>query len=196
MKIMNVRLKANLIAIVLICSTPLSANAGVPVVFFSYPMMILALVPIILIEFFLISKKISADWRPVLKGVIWGNLASTLFGFPLAWFLLLGLEAATTGMSCGPGFDTPLKAVLTTLFEAAWLCPHDAQLSWLIPSAIFINLFLAYFISIFIEYQILKYFTRFPDTLLLKRMVWRANLISYLALSGLGIAFVKAIFKI
>lgn len=129
----------------------------------------------------------------MLKGVIWGNLASTLLGFPLAWFLLLGFEVLTTGLSCGPGFDTPLNAIVTTIFEAAWLCPYDTQLSWLIPTAIFINLSLALLLSVFIEYRILRFFTKYQDARTLKKAVWRANLISYLALSLLGIAFTRVL---
>ena len=175
--------------IILVFTQPVSANAGVPVIFISFPLVLAGLIPVILIEIFFYWRVLKIEFRPLVSSTSLANLLSTLVGYPLAWGLLLGLEILTTGGSCGPGFDNALNGTLTAILEAAWLCDHATQLFWLIPVAFLLNLIIAYFISVFAEYLLIKRVTGFSDKKQLKRAVWQANLISYVFLLGTGLIY-------
>ncbi|MFP4424579.1 MAG: hypothetical protein ACLFP2_05125 [Candidatus Woesearchaeota archaeon] len=152
-----------------------SANMGIPVIFVTMPLMLLALLPIILIESLVLMRYLAKGLKRTIVPVGIANAVTTILGYPISWGLLFGIGLITTGGSCGPGFDTVGKSILTVLLEAAWLCPWEEQIYWTLPIAIIIGLLLAFFISILIEYKILKrYFKNLEP-----KPVWVANMITY-----------------
>lgn len=153
------------------------ANAGVPMIYLSYPVMLMALIPIVLFESFLCAKLMQLTIKKSILPCTVANTTSTVAGFPLAWGLLLGLESITTEFSCGPGFDTTFKSVITVIVEAAWLCPWEEQLFWMIPIAFVISLLVAFFLSLLIEFLILRKFHKNFK----KREVWKATYLSNLS---------------
>jgi hypothetical protein len=179
------------IALLLVAATPLPAlaNAGVPMIFLTFPAMLLALLPIILIESLIIQKSLNIAYKKAIipNGV--ANAVSTIAGFPLAWRLLLGLELLTTGGSCGPGFETVSNSIITAILESAWLCPWENQLYWLIPVAFINCLIVAFFISIFIEYFIMKKMLKDHKKDVIKKVTYKANIISYALLVIVNIGY-------
>ena len=184
-------MKHILITIFLIFFFPVVAyaNAGVPMIFLSYPVMILALLPIIFIEASIFKRVVPIPYKNALVSNGAANAISTLAGFPLAWGFLLVIELITTGGSCGPGFSTISESIVTVIVEAAWICPHEKQLYWLIPSAFIISLIVAFFVSLIIEYYINKRFHKEQDNGSIKKAVYLANFSSYGLLISLSLGY-------
>ncbi len=177
------------IIFVLILPVAAHANAGVPMIFLSFPIMLIALIPVIFIETSVFKRIMLVRYKQSFVSNSTANAISTIMGFPLAWGLLFGLELLTTGGSCGPGFDSIPNSIITVIVEAAWLCPHEDHLYWLIPTAFIISLFVAFFISITIEYFVNKKFHKETDKTLIRKAVFVANLSSYCLLVLIGLGF-------
>ena len=167
-----------LLLILLIAIPFVVSDAGVPVIFITLPIMSIALIPIILIESFVLRHYIKFNFKKIVFPVGIANAATVIIGYPLSWGLLLVIELITTGGGCGPGFDTIGKSILTVLLESAWLCPWEDQLYWTLPIAIIIGLVVAFFISVYVEYFIIKRFFK-KEKQKMKKAVWVANIISY-----------------
>jgi len=176
-------------AFLLIVPSIASADAGVPMIFLTFPAMLFALIPIILIEAVIISKFLKIGFKKTVVPSGIANIATTILGFPLSWGLLLCLELLTTGGGCGPGFANLGKSVITVIVESAWICPWEDQLFWLIPVAAIICFIVAFFVSVFFEYLILKRIFKNFDKLLVKKTVWIVNLTSYALLIILSLVY-------
>jgi hypothetical protein len=185
------RIKLFTITTLFVLSLPVAAhaNAGVPMIFLSFPIMLIALLPVIFIETSIFKRIVPIPYKKsfVSNGI--ANAISTIAGFPLAWGLLLAIELLTTGGSCGPGFDTISKSIITVIVEAAWLCPHEDHLYWLIPTAFIISLIVAFFISLVIEYYVNKRFHKECDKKQIRRAVYIANISSYCLLIFIGFGY-------
>lgn len=137
--------------ICLLLPSPVWAKAGVPMIFLSFPVMLVALLPIIFLEGCIYKRKLETAFKDSLSSSAAANALSTLGGFPLAWGLLLIVELITTGGRCGPGFDTLPKTIWTAIVESAWLCPWQDPLYRLIPVAFINSLVVAFFLSVSME---------------------------------------------
>lgn len=148
-------------------------------IFISFPFMLAALVPVICIEALIFSRKLAISYKKALYINALSNSASTFLGFPLAWGLLFLMELITTGFSCGPGFSTVSSSIITVIVEAAWLCPHENHLYWLIPAALIISLCVALFVSIVVEYLAVISMFKELDRPAVRRAIIVCNMISY-----------------
>lgn len=177
--------------IVLIIMMPVSvyADAGVPMIFISYPLMLCSLLPVIIIETIIFSKVTNLSYEKSIRSSGISNSVSTLAGFPLAWLLLLFIEIITTGGRCGPGFDTTQSSLITVIVEAAWLCPWEDQFYWMVPAAFIISLIAAFIISIFIEYLINRRIYKEYDRKLIRRATVYSNICSYVFLIIISIVY-------
>lgn len=173
-KLISYSIKYSVCLIIIFIPIASYADAGVPIIFLSYPLMIIALLPIIIIESYVFLKNIKTSFKESILSIVVGNIVSALVGLPLAWGMLLILEKITTDFACGPGFNTIKDSIITTIIESAWICPWDDQLYWLIPTAVIINLIIAFFISIFIEFYIGRLFLKKLN----KKLLWKATLLS------------------
>ena len=63
------------------------ADVGIPVIMATTPLMILALIPVILIESWILMKYNNRKLKKVIIPVGLGNLTTTLLGYPLLWLL-------------------------------------------------------------------------------------------------------------
>lgn len=176
---LSVKQKLWIIIIILLLPIAVYANAGVPMIFISYPVMLFSLIPIILVESGIFVKILNISFKKSMLSNSISNIVSTTAGFPLAWFFLLFIEQITTGFSCGPGFDTIQNSIITAIVEAAWLCPWEKYLYWLIPTAFMINVIIAFFISILIEYFLNKKFYPEHDKKNIRKATIYANIFSY-----------------
>lgn len=177
-------------AFIIATPVPALADAGIPMIAYTFPAMLTALLPIILVETSVIGKALDLPFKKILLPNGLANAVSTIAGFPIAWGLLFGLELLTIGGNCGPGFDTFSSGVITVILESAWLCPREGKLYWLVPVAFINCLIVAFFLSVLIEYFIMKKMLKGQDKEKVKKAAYKANTISYALLILLNIGFI------
>ena len=166
------------------------ANAPVPMIAMTFPMMWAVLLPIILIEAAVYRSLFRTSYKQAVIPSVVSNLASTLAGFPLAWVLLfivqivfwvvvMGLEkigAVSTEWANGV-----LGDVLMILFSGGWILPgaRDVTYRW-VPVGAMIGLIPAYFLTVAIEIRVLRrFFFKEIAQAEIKQAVYRANNLTY-----------------
>jgi hypothetical protein len=159
---------------------------------FSYPVILLFIIPVIAIEASYLRARLGTGWRMTLKATAKANLVTMLLGYPLAWLLFLGVELvlwiglASTGVSdhlqWAPG-HTIAKMVIVAA-SAAWMGP--VQERWAIPFAFVVLLIPSFIFSGFVEARLLNRDGWLPCEPPRSRAVWQANMLSYLFLAISG----------
>ncbi len=169
--------------------TPLhaEANIGLPMILIIAPDMLIALIPIILIESYIMSKQLTLAFIPSLKAASWGNIISTVIGIPITWAVLVAIQIATGGEK-SYGLNSPINKFLAVTWQSPWLMPYKKEFHWMVPAAALFLLVPFFFVSWWIEYEIEKRVMKNIDHSQIKRAVRNANLVSYgiLALIVLG----------
>jgi hypothetical protein len=167
---------------------PILADAGVPMLFVVEPVLVLALIPIVLIEACFYRWLLRVDFRRAVLGSLWANLLSTLVGVPLTWVALVVLELITGG---GTTHGVGIQAVT---WQAPWLIPYETHLHWMIPAAAMVLNLPFFLASVFIECRLLKRLWKDADNRMLGRACWLANGCSYGGLIVFwGIEFLQSI---
>lgn len=175
---------------------PMLANAGVPMIFIQWPLMLAALFPIIAVEAWLIRRWTPVSSREALIGVAKANLLSTLVGVPLAWLAMLAIEFAVMAPVAMLSdryhleFQGPIWGILEFLFSVAWLAPYEGNLHWIVPAAVGLLLVPCFYASLIIERWACLRAWRTVDPTAVRRGVFRANLASYLLLFALACGYV------
>lgn len=189
-------------------SVLLLADAGVPMIFLTFPAMVVLLVPIILLEAWLLRKWLGLEIWPAIKSSTLANVASTVIGVPGAWAVMLLFEIFFgASISHVPGLErlvdkwqSPIANVAGALLMSAWLGPSEKNLYWMIPVAVLGLLIPTYFISVLIEALIVDHLVSLPEgdpsnltSTCVRRSVRNANLVSYglLAMGTIGWLFVS-----
>lgn len=81
------------------------ANVGIPMLVIFWPAMFFLLLPVILIESFVINKMLSLTVEESEKASTYSNIFSTLVGIPIAWLILLIIQVLGISFdSTFPGF--------------------------------------------------------------------------------------------
>ena len=170
-------------------ATPASANIGLPLVAVFLPPMWVALLPIILVEAVLISRLGRHPLPRTLGATAVANIASTIVGVPLLWFLLATIELVCCGTALGTA--TPLTKLYAVTIQAPWLIPYESEFWWMVPWALLTMGILCAGMSVIVEAPIVRLILQAPS-----RVVWRlsaiANVASYVTLGLTGWIFVKA----
>lgn len=153
-------------------------NVGVPILFPSMGLMLIALVPVIVLESCYISNFLSINFWNTLRNVGLANVFSTLIGIPATWLLLVILTYLTGGgryyqVNCS------LKRLLILICESAWVAPYGRNLRWMIPAANLVLLIPFFFASWFSESWIIDYFWGNIDKTEVNNALRNANLLSY-----------------
>jgi len=159
--------------------TPIFADAGVPMLFLEAPAMLFAIVPVIFLEAYVLSRSLQLQFWPSSRVSAVANLASSLVGMPLAWGLMLLLEFVATSGGTAYGLETAPKKILAVTVQAAWLVPYEDDLYWMVPAAATVLLIPTFFISVLIEWGIARVMLREQVKQPVRPAVWRANLVSY-----------------
>jgi hypothetical protein len=177
------------------------ADAGVPMIFLEWPAMVMALIPVILIEFFVVQRMLKLGSKTAGIGLTVANLASTLVGVPMTWVVLVVCEMglgfvfsnlfprySETMFTSGhpPG---PLGKLIFVALQAPWMAPYESQLYWMIPLAAMLLLVPFLGISYGVESWICVRWWRPVDPKAVRRAIWRANLASYAFLFALALAY-------
>ena len=135
------------------------ANSGLPMLFVSMPKLVLAFVPIVLLETWVFGVACKTGFRDSLKPVTVANAASTFVGVPLTWGALVLLTAATGGSShVAPGWAPiePFERLLAVTWQAPWLMPYERQFYWMVPAASAVLLIPFGIISVLVEYLAMR----------------------------------------
>jgi hypothetical protein len=155
----------------------LLADAGVPMLAAVWPVAWLAFIPVVLIESFVALKSLGLAFRRSLAVNAAANAVSTLVGIPVTWFALVILQGVTGGGTWRT-IDTPLQKIVAVCSQAAWLCPYEHDLGWMIPAAAMILCVPFFLVSVVIEYIVVRRMVTNPPRHV-RRFCWLANLASY-----------------
>jgi hypothetical protein len=145
-----------LLAAAILFPASAEANVGVSMLFVTLGAMVLALLPIIAVETFILSMQLGLPFGTAAKVASIANAVSTLVGIPVTWFLLL-LGQLFTGGGSAYGLDTAWKKFLAVTWQAPWLIPYDEDLHWMGPSAALSLLVPFFFASWWIEWWIVSF---------------------------------------
>jgi hypothetical protein len=175
---------------------PILANAGLPMIFVEWPLMICALLPIILLETALIRRWVSLSVSEAFVGIGKANVYSTLVGVPLAWLTALAVEFAVllpyswAANTWKWELQSPVWEVLGFILMAAWIGPVDRYAHWAIPGAVALLLIPCFFISLRLEYQSCAktWATANPERV--RQGIFAVNVASYSLLFVLACSFV------
>ena len=157
------------------------ANIGVPMLPVQGMFMVVALIPIILIEAVIVWKRQSISFTRSLGGSAAANAVSTLAGVPLSWGLmfLVMMAGYLVDNVLSLKWDSPAVMVAYVVFNAAWLAPYEEYLNWMVPMALVILMIPSYFLSVWIEYLVFNRLWKDID----RKSVWNtmriANGVTY-----------------
>jgi len=163
------------------------ADAGVPMIAFTFPAMIVAFIPIVFIEAIVYSFSLKIKYKNAIFPSFISNLKSTLVGIPVTWAYLLlvqllGALLMTLFANVFPKIPA-LHRAFTLLAQIAWFLPFEEnQYNWMVPTAAAIGLIPTYFISIKIEFEAIKKYFKDVDEFRLKQVVKKANTVTYIIL--------------
>lgn len=175
-------------ASIILFAENVSADAGVPMLFVTFPAMVLALVPVVLLESFVLVRILKRRASSLVKSATIANVVSTIIGIPLTWVLLVALEWITGGDAVH-GFTAPLQKFLAVTWQAPWLLPYEGDLYWMVPTASLSLLVPFFFASYLIEAPIVAHFEREVPRAEVRAAVFRANLASYAGLAVFNVAW-------
>jgi hypothetical protein len=159
------------------------ADAGVPMIFVQWPLMICALLPVIAIEALVVRKRLSLSYGRAFGGAAKANVVSTLAGVPLAWGLMLILELVTILPITRAAerwhwqLDSPLFYLLSVL-GIAWTGPPVTSYVGIAFAATLL-LVPTFFVSVRLERPLYRRSYAGLDVGAIDRSVWIANLCSY-----------------
>ena len=183
--------------------TPLLADVGIPMIVLQLPAMVVLLIPVVLLEAFVVNRYLRIGFAKCASGVFRANLASTLLGFPLAWALMLCVEFASGFLLEGahrifPAVEriagSPIFEVASLPLFAAWVPGEEL---WTIPIAAAVLLIPSFYISVWIERKICaRIWSSEPPTVLssARKAVWQANVVLYLFLFGVAVCYEVYVF--
>ena len=188
-KVRYTRLMAIGLAAIL-ASGAASADAGVPMLFVTFPAMLLALLPIIVVEALVLARMISMRAFSAIKPVAVANVVSTIVGIPIAWYVLVLLEMLTTSGGAAYGIATPAQKFLAVTLQAPWLIPYEPRtMAWMVPTASLILLVPFFFTSYWIEALIVSSMMKSHPETQIRKGVFAANVASYLLLAAFNVAW-------
>ena len=168
------------------CAAPAFANMGVPMVAVFLPPLWLALLPVIVVESWVLVRLLALSPMQAAKGAVVGNVLSTLAGVPLMWIALAAVQLSFAGDAIG--LATLGARVYAVTVQAPWLIPYEDDLAWMIPVALSVLAVPAYVISVFIEWGALLPFVSPSSRARALRAVAIANVLSYALLAVLFLA--------
>jgi hypothetical protein len=169
--------------------TLILANAGIPMLYFHLPAMVLALVPVVGVEWIVAYRQFRIPKRKALKGVLAANCFSTLLGFPLFWLIgvLVVVAPGSYLENLIPSDAASVRKIVEVGVGAIWLGPDvssmrivQAGLTMLIP---------AFLVSVFSERWILRSAWKDLPSDVIASFSWRAHFVSYPVLAVVWLCY-------
>jgi hypothetical protein len=142
---------------------PLFADAGIPMIFITFPGMLALLLPIIAAEAAFVIHRTSFNKKKVIWTTALGNALSTVIGIPFTWGALvlgeMGLFEGIARTRLGSGnWNGPLAQIVATILSAPWLAPVGSSASWAVPLATLVLLIPFFLASVWIEQRVMEHF--------------------------------------
>jgi hypothetical protein len=159
------------------------ANAGLPMIGVQMSLMLIALLPIIVIESVVLRTIVAQPVARCAFASLISNLSSTLIGVPMTWFLLVLVQMAVGGGEAW-GLESPLNRIAAVTLQAPWLLPYEGNLQWMVPAASLTLLFPFLATSALIEGTLLVRLFPASEPRRVWRATWIGNGISYAGLIG------------
>ena len=159
------------------------ADAGLPMIFVELPFLVVALVPVVLLEALVFRFGLPVSFPRALGGSLVGNLCSTFLGVPMTWLALVFAQLCVGGGGVW-GLQTPLRRVAAVTVQAPWLIPYEGEFYWMVPAASLFLMLPFFLVSVVTERNVLSQCWPAVDGRRLTRSVWLANLLSYGALAA------------
>jgi hypothetical protein len=158
------------------------ANAGYPMILAIWPTAFSLLLPIVLIEALAARRVFKGSFLQGLKLSAAANLASTILGIPLTWYLLALVENRL--LSWFPPSTSESTSILSVTIGSPWLMPMDLErdLPWMVPAAGLSLCVPFFFVSVVIEGLAARLILRSSPPRNAWRWAWIANSLSYLLL--------------
>ena len=160
-----------------------NANVGVPMIGITLMGMLIALVPVIAVEAYVLFAKIGTTaWESVGTAGV-ANVVSTIIGIPITWVALVILQMILGG---GTAFDirTTRGKILAVTVQAPWLFPYEDELDWILPAALIVLFVPFFFASWTIEYHIEIWLLNTIPSETIDDAVFLGNFVSYLLMGG------------
>jgi len=170
--------------LMLAAATPAGADAGLPMIVVTFPGMACMLLPVIWMEAALGKARLELTFPESFRAFCVANLVSTLIGVPAAWAALVGLELAATDGGKAYGVGTPLGKILAVTVQAPWLVPYEEEFHWMVPAAAAVLLVPFFLASWGSEYVVMRRLLKGKEPRVLKDVLFRVNVYSYLLLFG------------
>ena len=156
-------------------------------IFVTFPLMLCALVPVILVEAWVGRPLLQIGFSRSTWVFAIANVVSTVVGVPAAWVATFALEFIfwTTFGRVIPdkGWEGPVGMVISTIMGPAWLGPSDAY--WAVPLAAMVLLVPSFFASWYIEAFVLDQMLD-SEWSVVRDTSFKANLASYTLLFAGG----------
>lgn len=170
------------------------ADVGLPMIIIAWPLMILALVPVIVVEALLIRRWVPLSEREAFKGIAAANAVSTAVGVPLAWLVMfaaqmaIGLPMALVADKFNWNPKGPLFDVVAIIMSSAWIEDQGDNNIWVIAVSMAVLLIPCFYLSVWIERRVCRRIWKNADAAQVRLGVYRANLASYVLLFTLACA--------
>lgn len=160
----------------------------------AYPVILVFLVLVILIEAIYVWHKLRIAWWKTLGGVTIANAITMLLGYPLIWLLYFVGEVALFGSLALAAKPLHLDSIPNNLatrligvvLGAAWMGPWPGKEYWPILVAFVVLLIPSFFLSGWLEARFLVTERWFGGSIGAKTEIWRANILSYIFLAVAG----------
>lgn len=170
------------------------ADAGIPMLWLAYPVLLELLLLVILIEALYLKLKLHTAWWRTAGTVAVANIATMLLGFPLMWLIYVMLELSLfwtldrAGVlnHFGKFSGTTAARIIGIVLSAAWMGDPGAHRHWPILLAFVVLLIPSFFLSGYVEAWILNQNDRLSLQGCDIRSVWQANVVSYIIVAAIG----------
>jgi hypothetical protein len=180
------------VGILLLSPNVAHADAGIPMLPFAYPVIVVFLLPVIAIEAIYIRMRLRTDWGKTISATAKANLVTMLLGFPLAWLVFLLLEILLYAALLFSGIENHIHWTLSpratdfliVITSAAWMEPIEEK--WAVPVAYVALLIPSLFLSGYVESRLLDKRGWLKSEGRSAAVVWQANILSYIFLALVG----------
>jgi len=167
--------------ILLFVPRPAAADIGVPMVAVFLPPLWLSIFPIVALEAWIVARRHNRPIRSTLFRVSLANVLSTIVGIPFMWVVLALIEGAFAGTALG--LNTLGAKIYAVTIQAPWLIPYEEDLRWMVPVALIVLAVPAYFLSVVVEWIVIRSLFSVDNRRAGMRTVFIANIASYALLA-------------